>query len=320
MQYFYYSWRTHPGKTITGANARRVSIERGASRYRTLSAVAANVAATAALAAQQDNIDQRRRWQRNSIDRLPYGSSDRTVLGDRGDDEDIDESALAALADSFHSERGPGSGGNRVSWSIERHGRRSGSVGLLPGISRHPIPPPLQLTTEGLFDPTGRGRSLQRGVDLETEPEPDTGPHLASPNRRSSRASRRGATMVFLSAWALFGIGTLTGNIGDISINTPSGFGKVLAVQRLSMPKVVPVAAPERYIPPTLPVYVNGIRNLEAYETTPPPLEPPKESYGQRIIGRIFAWMCATLYLTSRLPQIWKNVRRSLFIDFMRQF
>lgn len=35
------------------------------------------------------------------------------------------------------------------------------------------------------------------------------------------------------------------------------------------------------------------------------PSEPPDI---QRIIGRISAWACTTLYLTSRLPQIWKNV------------
>lgn len=30
----------------------------------------------------------------------------------------------------------------------------------------------------------------------------------------------------------------------------------------------------------------------------------------ERIIGRTFAWACTVLYLTSRLPQIWKNYRR----------
>lgn len=275
-----------------------MSIERGASRYRTLSAVAANVAATAALAAQQDNIDQRRRWQRQSTDRLPHGSSDRNALG--GDDEDVDEDALAALADSFHSDRGAG---NRVAWSIERSGARSGSVGV---ISRHPIPPPLQITTTDL---SGRGRALQRGgvdLEIETELEIDTEPPLTSPNRRSSRASKRGATMVFLSAFALFGIGTF-GNSGHISIATPSGFGKVLAVQRLSVPSVAPYAVPQQYILPADSATIS--RHFDVYETLPPPPEPPKDPIGQRIIGRIFAWMCATLYLTSRLPQIWKNVR-----------
>jgi hypothetical protein len=28
----------------------------------------------------------------------------------------------------------------------------------------------------------------------------------------------------------------------------------------------------------------------------------------EQVIGRIFAWGCATLYFTARLPQIWKNV------------
>ncbi|KAG6868235.1 hypothetical protein C0993_005935 [Termitomyces sp. T159_Od127] len=33
----------------------------------------------------------------------------------------------------------------------------------------------------------------------------------------------------------------------------------------------------------------------------------------ERTIGRVFAWLCTTLYLTSRLPQIWKNyVRKSV--------
>lgn len=36
-----------------------------------------------------------------------------------------------------------------------------------------------------------------------------------------------------------------------------------------------------------------------------PPLTPEQK---RRIIGRISAWSCTTLYLTSRLPQIWKNV------------
>lgn len=37
--------------------------------------------------------------------------------------------------------------------------------------------------------------------------------------------------------------------------------------------------------------------------------KPPNGgSHYQRIVGRASAWVCTTLYLTSRLPQIWKNV------------
>jgi hypothetical protein len=35
---------------------------------------------------------------------------------------------------------------------------------------------------------------------------------------------------------------------------------------------------------------------------------PTGSSHYQRIVGRVSAWVCTTLYLTSRLPQIWKNV------------
>lgn len=39
---------------------------------------------------------------------------------------------------------------------------------------------------------------------------------------------------------------------------------------------------------------------------------PPRPEYDwERVIGRTSAWVCTTAYLTSRLPQIWQNVRRS---------
>ena len=37
---------------------------------------------------------------------------------------------------------------------------------------------------------------------------------------------------------------------------------------------------------------------------------PNTQGHYQRIVGRVSAWVCTTLYLTSRLPQIWKNVSR----------
>jgi hypothetical protein len=36
--------------------------------------------------------------------------------------------------------------------------------------------------------------------------------------------------------------------------------------------------------------------------------ERPTGPDWERIIGRMSAWLCTTLYLTSRLPQIWRNV------------
>jgi hypothetical protein len=42
------------------------------------------------------------------------------------------------------------------------------------------------------------------------------------------------------------------------------------------------------------------------------PEEPPEGPSFKRLFGRTSAWACTTLYLTSRLPQIWKNVRLRL--------
>jgi len=51
-------------------------------------------------------------------------------------------------------------------------------------------------------------------------------------------------------------------------------------------------------------------RSYDHHDDTPP--EPPSF---KRLFGRTSAWACTTLYLTSRLPQIWKNV--SLFLVFL---
>jgi len=48
-------------------------------------------------------------------------------------------------------------------------------------------------------------------------------------------------------------------------------------------------------------------RGRERRPHEPPPLTPEQK---RRLIGRISAWACTTLYLTSRLPQIWKNYTR----------
>ena len=261
-----------------------MSIDRGTSRYRTLSAVAANVAAAAALAAQQnEQLDHRRRWQRHSQDRE---RSSRHAGDESVAENDVDDDGLAAMTASFHSEGGQEPRPKRVSWSIERHNRRGGSVDHLSGQSS--IPPPLQLTsTDSLIDPTGRGRSLQRGVDDSLQI------HRASTDRRSSRTSRR-TTMIFLGAWAFFGIGALAGGKRSVLTGSNPPIGRVLAVKSLQVSTMVDSRM-------SYNMSLNSQLNKQ---------------WSQRVIGRIFAWLCTTLYLTSRLPQIWKNVRPSPIFFF----
>jgi hypothetical protein len=108
--------------------------------------------------------------------------------------------------------------------------------------------------------------------------------------------------MVFLGVWALFGIGTLAGNRNGSSSDGITNIGRVLNSKTvtasnaaIAVPTAFTHTAPSSEAFP-LPVILND-SDLSA-----------PESSKERILGRIFAWLCTTLYLTSRLPQIWKNV------------
>lgn len=127
--------------------------------------------------------------------------------------------------------------------------------------------------------------------------------------RKSASASRRGAGIVFLSVWALFGF---SGKLGMHS----GGSGVVLNSQEPSLPWSVASSSHFRPSIPTstllplvtfpYPLRKDGDSEHDD-EYTPPPPPPPPVSM-EHVIGRISAWACTTLYLTSRLPQIWKNV------------
>lgn len=279
------------------------------SHYRTLSAAAENVATTAAVLASQRNEPPtvHARWSRRSLDGLL--DNDPRLLS-RQDDDDVDEDALAMLEESIHSER---SGRHKQSsWSkgsrpFASHSR-SGSRQRMPSSS---IPPSLQITSPiDDFDPLARGRSLQRAnlPSLDSQGEHNRfHREEASQRRWNSRASRRGATMVFMGAWALFGIGTL-------SMRSHSAAGgvvvqpepvRVLSSSGSAPPGLLIPSPPHESLPlATVDLVFDTLYHESFSKDGPPAAGPPLD----RVIGRISAWTCTTLYLTSRLPQIWKNV------------
>jgi hypothetical protein len=312
VQYVYYQCLSKPRplpppttypRTVATSHG---TIDRATTRYRTLSVVAANVAAAAALAAQRDS-DHRRSDPLQSggpyafVSRAPQEQSE-TI------ETDIYGYDASGLADSFHSEGGRAIGKRRVSWSIERHHSRARSAGRLSTIASSVI-------SHTPLAHAKRGRSLGRNSedpagDLEaTAPDPTFAPSMAE-TRRNSRAGRRSATMVFLGAWALFGVGTFARNHAGLDPKAPTSVGRVLsptATQNATAPAVIitlePTAETSR---PS--VDVNGmVLSFEHQDTPTEPLHEPHHST-ERTLGRIFAWLCTTLYLTSRLPQIWKNV------------
>ncbi|KDR81691.1 hypothetical protein GALMADRAFT_58600 [Galerina marginata CBS 339.88] len=292
---------------------RRMSIDRGASRYRTLSAVASNVAAAAALAAQQDEqADSRRantRHPRRTGRRLGYERS--SSLASAGMGEEGESDPPPAMMDSFHSEGGRDVAPKRVSWSIERHRGRASSVGQT--IRSTTPTPALNIISNESPAATTHPDALhneRRDSNLLISSTESLSPVI---NSRSSRASRKGSTMVFLGAWALFGFGTLTNDRHGIPSTRLSNVGRVLSTSSISIAftehgiysrdkateKVAPLGI-------RLPSLVSDISIENEPQGDPHPDEPSPE----QVLGRIFAWLCTTLYLTSRLPQIWKNYAR----------
>lgn len=260
--------RTASTATIHG----RPSHDRASHRYRTLSAVAANVATNAAFAAQYDHSQPRFTHRYRSYDRHRGRSSSRPSLPR----EDSSQTEDSAMVDSFHSERVP-SRSRRISWSNDPSNQGTRGPPITRNTAPHHSSHHQVADALTLHEPFGRGRSAYRDGSTLHEQDPS--------QRRSSRATRHGANLVLMSACALFGFGALAGLWhGD----TTSFSGKVLS----SGPKFYASAIVSRGLDAPLP-------------------EIPHESPSmERIFGRIFAWLCATLYLTSRLPQIWKNYTR----------
>ncbi|KAF5315626.1 hypothetical protein D9611_004776 [Ephemerocybe angulata] len=325
VQYFYYAKPQakpsyhHPSLSATLPSSRRLSGERrNPSRYRTLSHVAANVAAAAAFAAQKEE-EQQPPWSSRSLRPYPtYGADDThqglsSPLGEQEDDD--------ALGESFYSEGGRGLGKKRLAWSVERSvGGRAGSVGRYP-------PAPLRSATFRNLSPEISSREPAPIQTTELEDDEDEGPSNA---RRSSRASRRGASMVFLSTWVLFGIGTIA-NRGIVPSSPSANVGRLLYPQELPVPVIPRSAATPAIDFSASPVFKGSYSDNDASEfpsvrlsshssdepddedPSTPHIPRPEEPNLERVLGRIFAWMCTMLYLTSRLPQIWKNyVRKSV--------
>ncbi|KDQ60972.1 hypothetical protein JAAARDRAFT_31968 [Jaapia argillacea MUCL 33604] len=354
-------------RTISSSTARRLSIERpGAPNYRAIAATAQHAAeAAAVLAAHQEDFsgvhrNGSRHWTGHGSgfddDPVQFPTREATEMEVEGED-DVDEEALAKLCDSFHSEGGGstlGHGGKRkhVSWSQERYAsgqsRRGRSLGrgsrqatlspITPITTLRSVPGPQQSVTSETHDAEGlliRGRPLQREVGDDEEGGIEGGAEewrAGNTTRRNSRASRMGASIVFLGAWALFGVGNLAAYKRGVFIPTTVTSTQVGHVVTSTSPEVsstmdYPVDStasvyPEDFLPPSegsSEGFELELVELDLDEVTPSrddghtsPKPPPRdaEPSPERVIGRIFAWICTTLYLTSRLPQIWKNFAR----------
>lgn len=285
-----------------------------------MSVAAANVAATAAIAATHQEAASPRvphKLSRRSIDEVSGPVISPVELSD---DEEYDEEVLARLADSIQSEGGRSRSRKHISWDAVSQGRRSGSLDLttrqtLP--SRRTFRPSLQMTDSREGGSDIRGRSQLREDDTDDGwrgSENTTAPTSARPSR--SRASRRSASLVFLGFWALFGVGTLARDRRSLPQITSLSTGRVLTPVDGQVPRDFDVSKVMEFdYEPEGPSWVEIF--ADAGGTNHEGLPPPGESLPLRqVIGRLSAWTCTILYLTSRLPQIWKNVSTMVYEMF----
>ena len=312
-QYFYYGGGprstpiTYPHtRSRNTSSARRLSVD--ASHYRTLSTTAGNIAAAAALAAHSDTHLEHRRPKKlgGDISIDEYSIIQQPSEEPQGEASDA---VLSALSESFHSESGRR---KRVSWSQERHEPPLGGSSkrhmspVVPATSRH--------TSAAAAALLARGRPLQREEESESEDLSEE-QVVETERRNSSRASRRSAGMVLLGMGVLFGIGRYTGSTQPRGVKT----GAVLAPTSdldLSLTTGLPVLgnSPNHLTGSPLSSVDVELPSLPSNAWFSQQRQPDEDASYERVVGRIFAWLCTTLYLTSRLPQIWKNVSRMLQI------
>jgi hypothetical protein len=254
------------------------------------------------MAALQDERSESRHTSR-----LHRTGTHRHVVTDREvEHDDEDREPPTDMLESFYSEGGRDSGSRRISWSIERHRNRAKSVG-------HAIrrPPGLNLfPTDTLSSPVTGASPSHEPQNVPEPPFETLTPTVGT--ARSSQATRKGSTLVFLGIWALFGFGTLSLQ-GPTYSGTSTKIGRVLSSIVHDVPSV-PVAFeniidhPQSLTTRSLDVPESTFIN----QSTTNQLLHDKLDSGERsseqVIGRFFAWTCAILYFTSRLPQIWKNV------------
>ena len=170
-----------------------------------------------------------------------------------------------------------------------------------------------------------RGRSLRRDEARDVMSPVDEGEVLASlptmpPQQRSESRSlslvrgsggrgraRRTAGVAFMSIGLLVGCGHFSGQS-----STSRSIGMVLTrpdlMSRGSHHVEMMVDPPHSPASPPLVASTSTLMG-PSVDLPPPPHHPSQHEISyQRLVGRISAWTCTTLYLTSRLPQIWKNV------------
>lgn len=198
--------------------------------------------------------------------------------------------------------------------------------------------------TADAYDPeqgmVQHGRSISTSPQARTKPLPGTASAPSTIKRTTSSSGQRprAAGVVFMSVFLLIGVGRTGWRRGDKEerdtgrgevivprvagdVWHPSGWLKNDETEQQYVAGAIEKARNQQFgsDAPTY-IVVTEPPNTPFADDTPSHIKGDKGDKGdkppnggnhyQRIVGRASAWICTTLYLTSRLPQIWKNVSR----------
>lgn len=288
--------RSYASISTIGANRGRP--ERSSSRYNTVERIAANITTAAEQLA----------------DRGRDSSPKFAVTGD-----DMDEEVAGAMLASMYSDRSALSvASNGSKGKARRSQSKRKSVTFTSAVEQ---------------EEEERGRSseaVRTSEALVTSPVDErarlpTWSHSRSRGRQSKsrRSTTASASIVFMGVWTLFGIGKLQAPSATPELTlypVPSQYGRVLQ----PLPDTLSLGNPSymAHIHTSQPLLTRPLlfvsnpshskSSLGTLDHVEGPLDPqpPKQPKvnTEQIIGRIFAWVCTTFYLTCRMPQIWKNV------------
>jgi hypothetical protein len=260
-------------------------------------------------------------------------------------EDNLEGEGEGGMMDSFHSEMSAASSSADLVEDGKKQKRMSQSTGNISLIDRgrsrdmrravvlsnsnnsSPRPPALVLKEED--DDILEALAEREGEGARPGMNRSKSRSLSVVRTQSGRGKgRRAAGVAFMSLGLLARFGH---NVVPTSAN-PNGVGRVieripgielqLELARTNYPTI-------RHPQPFLNIIdINRhhtttttiVQSNESYRTTEHDREPdvPAPSF-KRLIGRISAWACTTLYLTSRLPQIWKNVSPPLHIRYVEQ-
>ncbi|WRT67217.1 uncharacterized protein IL334_004183 [Kwoniella shivajii] len=127
------------------------------------------------------------------------------------------------------------------------------------------------------------------------------------------RGGRRAAGVAFMSLGFLVGFGGFSSDVSGRTVGT--NVGRVLSQPKGLQPNWNSLGDSSDFmsiyhIESSSNPHITEIPFIHNNQEKSPPHPPDEPPSFQRIIGRISAWACTTLYLASRLPQIWKNFQR----------